>query len=141
MTSEIDILRFPPPLGAEAPNDSTRIVIVASDTELHRLPHFQRLAIATGALTISRRHLPNLIADTLYSFRGTIVWPNGTPFELPDVDDAFGEDGSFRWISDFVRFAEEGPRQHPQQRILARLRLIDLYFRIMYPERARLIAK
>jgi hypothetical protein len=66
---------------------------------------------------------------------------DGRPFELPDIDDAFGGDGSFRWLSDFIRFAEDPPHQLPQRRIIARLRLIDLYFRIKHPERARLIAE
>lgn len=124
-----------------APNDPARTVVVASDTALRRYSHFQRLAIATAALPVSRRELPNLIADTIYNFKGEIVWPNGTPYDLPDLDDAFGGDGSFRWVSDFIRFAEEPPRQHPQRRVIERLRLIDLYFRIKHPERARLIAE
>ncbi len=124
-----------------APNDPGRIVVVASDTALRRLSHFRRLAIATAAMEVSRRELPNVIADKVYEFEGRIVWPDGTPYELPDIDDAFGRDGSFRWISDFVCFAEEPPRQHPQHRIIERLRLIDLYFRIVFPERARWIAK
>lgn len=74
----------------------------------------------------------------LYGFEGKLVWPEGTPFELPEIDDAFGGDGSFRWLSDLIRFAEASPRQHPQRRVLERLRLIDLYFRIKHPERARL---
>jgi len=132
--------RFPPPAAASAPEPNRRIV-AASDTALRRLSHFQRLAIATAALPVSRRQLPNLIADTLYNFNGKIVWPNGTPYVLPDIDAAFGDDGSFRWVSDFIRFAEEPPRQHPQRRVIERLRLIDLYFRIAHPERARLIAE
>lgn len=138
MTSDFDNISSPPPSGAQDPH---RTVIVASDTELYSRSHFQRLAIATAALSVSRRMLPNFIADTLYSFRGKIVWPNGTPYELPDIDDAFGADGSFRWVSDFIRFMEEPPRQNPQRRIIGRLRLIDLYFRIAYPERGRLIAE
>lgn len=118
-----------------------RVIRVASDTELRRRSQFQRLAIATAALEIPRRELINVIADAIYTFEGTILHPNGAPFEVPDIDDAFGNDGSFRWVSDFIRFAEEPPRQVPQARIIERLRLIDLYFRIKHPERARLIAE
>lgn len=123
------------------PEDEPPKITVASDRQLRRRSHFQRLAIATAALEVSRRELINVIADALYKFEGAIVHPNGGPFEVPDIDDAFGNDGSFRWVSDFIRFAEEPPRQIPQARIIERLRLIDLYFRIKHPERARLIAE
>lgn len=122
-------------------NDPRRKIVVASDTQLRRRSHFQRLAIATAALDVSRRKLIDDISDEIYGFRGTFVWPNGEAFAIPDIDDAFNNDGSFRWLSDFIKFAEEEPRQHPQRRIIERLRLIDLYFRIKHPERARLIAE
>jgi hypothetical protein len=117
------------------------VVTVASLPELMRSSHYQRLAIATAALEFSRRKLIDEISEVLYGFEGKIVWADGRPFELPDIDDAFGGDGSFRWLSDFIRFAEDPPHQLPQRRIIARLRLIDLYFRIKHPERARLIAE
>lgn len=116
-------------------------VTVASHRQLRRRSHFMRLAIATAALDVSRRELINVIADEIYAFEGQIVWPDGQAFEIPDIDDAFGQDGSFRWVSDFIRFAEEPPRQLPQTRVVDRLRMIDLYFRIKHPERARLIAE
>lgn len=124
-------------------NDNKRTVTVASDEELLRRSHFQRLAVATRALGLSRREVPNWIADTIYGFRGKIVWPAGKPFEVgdEDIDAAFNDDGSFRWLSGFMRFAEVPPRQNPQRRVLARLRLIDLAFRIAHPVRAACIAK
>lgn len=117
------------------------VITVAAATELLHFAHFHRLAIATAALEFSRRKLIDEISDVLYGFTGKLVWPDGTPFDLPDIDDAFGGDGSFRWLSDFIRFAEHPPIQVPQRRVIARLRLIDLYFRIKHPERARLIAE
>lgn len=124
-------------------NDNKRVVVVASDEELCRRSHFQRLATATRALGISRREIPNWIADTIYGFRGRITWQNGKPFEIDDedIDAAFNDDGSFRWLSTFMYFAEYDPRQAPQKRIIARLRLIDLAFRISNPVRAGFIAK
>lgn len=118
-------------------------VVVATDKQLLRRSYFHRLAMATKALSMPRREIPNWIADTLFNFNGRIIWPNGHPFEISDtaIDDAFFNDGSFRWLSDFMGFADEAPRQAPQRRLLARLRLIDLAFRIAYPDRASLIAK
>lgn len=124
-------------------NDNKRTVVVASDAELLRRSHFQRLATATRSLGMSRREIPNWIADTIYGFRGRIVWPDGKPFEVgdEDIDAAFNDDGSFRWLSGFMYFDEIDPKQCPQRRILARLRLIDLAFRISHPVRAGFIAK
>lgn len=119
-----------------------KTVVMAPDYHLQRTSHFQRLAIATAALSVSRREIPNILADAIYGFEGTIYWPDGRVYEPTDtaIDDAFGDD-DFRWLSDFIRFAEEMPRQRPQRRVLMRLRLIDLYFRIKHPERARIIAQ
>jgi hypothetical protein len=124
-------------------NDNKRTVVVASDAELLRRSHFQRLATATRALGISRREIPNWIADTIWGFRGRIAWPDGRPFEVgdEDIDLAFNDDGSFRWLSGFMYFDSTDPKQNPQRRILARLRLIDLAFRISNPVRAGFIAK
>jgi len=120
-----------------------RRIVVASDRELRRRSYFRRLAMATKALlaelALSRREMPDWIADTIYAYRGEVVWPEGRPFNVSDtdIDDAFNNDGSFRWLSGFIRFADAAPRQAPQSRILDRLRLIDLAFRIARPDIAR----
>jgi hypothetical protein len=110
---------------------------------LGRISHFQRLAMATRDLGLSRREIPNWIADVVHGFDGRIEWPNGAPFVVTDeaIDAAFNDNGSFRWISDFIAFALVPPRQRPQARVIERLRLIDLAFRIAHPERAAWIAK
>lgn len=136
-----DELSAPLPPIDPALNQPSRIVVVASDSQLLRRSHFVRLAISVLALAISRRELINVIADALYGFKGKIVWPNGEPFVMPYIDDVFGNDGGFRWVSYFLKFAREPPRQIPQKRLLARLRVIDLYFRIVYPRRAELVAQ
>jgi len=122
---------------------NVRTVAVASDAQLSRKSHVQRLAMAARALELPRRAIPDWIADQLFGFEGVIVWPDGKPFELSDtaIDETFNDDGSFRWLSDFLRFAEAEPRQRPQARVLNRLRLIDLAFRIAHPDRARLIGR
>lgn len=119
-----------------------RKVVVATDTELARHSHFHRLAMATSALGLSRREVPNWMADVIFGFEGQILWPDGTAFVVGDeeIDLAFNDDRSFRWLSDFLRFAAEPPKQKPQERLIARLRLIDLSFRIASPDRAKWIA-
>lgn len=118
-------------------------IVVASDDELTRLSCFRRMAMATASLVrsegISRRRFPDWLADTIYGYEGEIVWAHGGAFTISDtaIDDAFNNDGSFRWLWGFVRFADETPRQAPQQRVLARLRLIELAFQIAKPDIAR----
>lgn len=118
------------------------IITMASDEQLGRRKHVMRLAIAAVAEGFTRREWPDQLCDTIYSFCGTIKYPDGSVFEPTDteIDDTFN-DPDFRWISDFLAFADVAPRQRPQRRVIARLRLIDLYFRIKHPERARLIAE
>jgi len=120
-----------------------RKVILATNRELCRRSHFQRLAIASRALNLPRREFPNWMADTIFGFEGEFFSSEGDAFDVDDedIDAAFNDDGSFRWLSDFLVFADLPPRQRPQWRIIERLRLIDLAFRIAHPERAAWIAK
>lgn len=129
-----------------AANDNIQCVEVAMDWQLRRISHVQRLAMATAALDLSRREIPNWVTAEICNHlvrNGRICWTDGSEFPISDciVDDAFNNDGSYRWLSDFLRFANSAPRQRPQKRVIARLRLIDLAFRISRRNRARLIAE
>ena len=132
-----------PCIRAKTEVDSHPKIVVATDEELTRRSYFQRLAIAAAALMaeaeVSRREFPNWMADVILSYEGKVMWPHGGPFTVRDtaIDDAFNNDGSFRWLSGFINFAEAAPRQNPQYRILTRLRLIDLAFKIDKPDVAR----
>ena len=117
----------------------TRRILVASDQELSNTHYCHRLAIATANLGLSRREIPNWMADVIFGFDGRILWPDLRDFPITDtlIDDAFNDDGSFRWFSDFIQFKDRFPKQRPQHRILHRLRVIDLAFRIDKPDIAR----
>ena len=94
------------------------------------------LALATDMqkLKLSRRQIPDWMADRLYGFEGEILDEDGQPFELDDeaIDLAFNNDGSFRWLSDFFRVTKEPPKQRAQRRIYQRLKLIYLALCIEY---------
>lgn len=99
----------------------------------------QRLAMAIQSLSLSRRQIPDWMADTIYRFEGTIRLSDGSRFCMcrVDIDAAFNDDGSFRWLSDFLRFANAPPRQAPQRRVLKRLQLLLLALMIARPEIAQ----
>lgn len=131
-----------------AANDNTPQqdrIIVATDDELRRKACLRRIAIVTTALKtsrkMSRREFLDWLAGTIYGFledeSRCTTWPDGTPFVVDDcyIDDLFEPSG--RWVSYLVGFDGEEPRQAPQQRVLKRLRAIDLAFKIAFPDIAK----
>jgi len=129
------IVRCPCFPARKAPN----VIFCAPHFRLLSKPYFRRLAIATANLGITRREIPNWMADVLFGYEGVIIDAVGMPVELRDtaIDDAFNDDGSFRWLSDFMRFSHVPMKQNPQYKLVARLTLIDLAFKIDKPDIAR----
>lgn len=132
---------FCQPSASPTENNDPRTVVVAADWQLLRLSHHHRLVMALLALGIPRRRVTLWLAHVIYNFKGQVIYPNGTNFGIPDIEVIFGEDGSYRWVGDLKKFAVTPPKQRPHLKVLPRLRVIDLGFRIAYPERAILIAK
>lgn len=114
-------------------------VAVASNSELLDPPYRRRLWVAAKNLPISRRKLMNRMAAAIYDFRGHITWADGSSWPIADVDDLFDIDG--RWISLWLEEHEGQPKRQPRLSSLEKLRVIDLFFRIEYPERAALFGK
>jgi hypothetical protein len=108
------------------------LIIVPDDAALLTREAYQRIALATAQLNLPRRKIPDWMADRLYRDDVMFAFGDGAPFILTDnaIDEAFNEDGSFRWLSDLMRFADASPRQAPQIRLLPRLRLLALAFAI-----------
>jgi hypothetical protein len=102
------------------------LMLVPEDAALLTREAYHALAIATARLNLPRRKIPDWMADRLYRD------DDGAPFILTDnaIDEAFNEDGSFRWLSDLMRFAGAPPSQAPQRRLLPRLRLLASAFAI-----------
>ncbi|GJL98750.1 MAG: hypothetical protein ACRBBJ_11850 [Rhodomicrobiaceae bacterium] len=127
--------------------EHVRTVVVASYAQLVRRSHYNRLSMVTRDLLeeygLSRRAYADWLADILFDEYIRTIHNDGRPYLITDtlIDDVFNNDGSFRWLSDFLEFADQPIRQAPQKRILERLRVIDLGIRIVNPARAKLIAK
>jgi hypothetical protein len=103
-------------------------VYVPSDDELRTIPAYHALAIATAALPMGRRDIPDWAMERLYAHQERLFWDDGSPFEVGDeaFDIACNNDGSFRWLSSLIAFAENPPKQRPHETILPRLRLLAL---------------
>ncbi len=112
-----------------------RVVIVASNVELTNSVYRRRLWIAARNLPVSRRELMDQIAATIYDFPGRIMWPNGWKYPTPDIDDVFDADG--RWFSLYFEESEGEPKRKPRSTSIEKLRVIDLFLRIKYPDIAR----
>lgn len=92
----------------------------------------KRLWLAARNMNISRRRWPDVIADAIYNFEGYIVIDNGMLWPIPDVDNVLGDP---RWFSYYFEEVEGEPRR--EVRLIERLRLLDLYFKIKHPNIAR----
>ena len=121
---------------------NTRTITVPEPEEVLTISYYHNLAIAMVDLRhadgsyMSRRQVPDWIADQLFAENVDFIRKDGTPFEISDtaIDEAFNDDGTFRWLSYLVAFAERPPRQAPQSRLAPRLILLSLAFGVAYPE-------
>lgn len=115
------------------------VVRVPTDDMLGHSEFLQRLAGALASRKIPRRRVPDWMAERLYQFKGRVLRDNGDVFdhwELDLIDSAFGDDGSFRWVTNFLKITQTPWKQQPQKRILDRLRLIAIVVGIeeLHPE-------
>jgi hypothetical protein len=125
--------------GQLVPGDR-QTVFIARDTDLANRHYLKDLRDAVYGEGIPRRLWRDAVADAVRDFEGTILRPDGTPWPVPEIDDVFPDDDDQKWISGFARpktaalSGHETPRV--QRRVLDRIRLLDLYFRIRHPELA-----
>ena len=101
-----------------------------------RQPRFyvERIWRPAVAERLARRlWLPAL--TLVYDYDGAIRWPNGTPFEIPEIDELFDPDN--RWMSNFLRAdaSEQAPRSY--SRVYQKLRMIALFNDIRRTQRDR----
>lgn len=131
-----------PRVGPCAHNDNARpdTITIPRAADVMKPSYMRRLAMAVRSLDLSRREVPNWMADQLFNYPGKFIsGETGREVVLgPDViDSAFGDDGSFRWLSDFLAFAERDPANNAQHRVIRRLQLLALAFWISAPGIAR----
>lgn len=110
-----------------------RVVFVTEAKKFKNPTYQKRLWLAARNMGISRREWPNVIADAIYNFDGDIMVSNGMRWPIPLVDDVLGDP---RWFSYYFEEDEEGEPLR-DVRLIERLRLLDLYFKIKHPNIAR----
>lgn len=99
--------------------------------------YYRRLWLATRNVNVARRDWLDELADTFRDFPGDIVTASGHPYDLPFVDDVFGDDTEMRWMGYYLKSDDSGLFPKTKCRKLERLQLLDLYFRIKYPKIAQ----
>lgn len=107
---------------------SETAIVLYGDDVISSIDFLQRLAQFYASLDKSRRTIPDWIADQLSIYTGAIHAGPSIEF-VPDdnaVDAAFNDDRSFRWLSDFLKYASSTPRQRAQARIIDRLRIMTI---------------
>ncbi len=113
-----------------------KVIQVHLREQLLSLDAIEGLAARLAGLDRSRRSVPDWIADTLYGWidsGGVVLSGEGDMIEIYSgiVDDAHGEDGSFRWVSaQRSRKDVNAPQRRPRQSMWLRLALYDAAFRI-----------
>lgn len=112
--------------------DSSRI-LVAPDHFLVRKP-FYRNKVWSPARIVHQdigSYSKWLDALTLlYDYDGRLFLPDGAVFRHPEITDVF-TDQSNRWMGDFLEADETGEAPKSYCRKLERLRLIELYCRLI----------
>ena len=114
-------------------SDTKRVIYVATQNELLSRSYYSRLWLGVRNIKISRRSWLDELADTFRDFNGSIVQRDGKPFVIPCIDETFGDDPDLRWLGYYLRADKSGMHPKTMSRKIARVQLLDLYFRIKYP--------
>lgn len=122
-----------PTFGTNPPKNT---IFTASRNELTNSHYVRRLWIAARNVKISRRKWPDEIARAIYGFKGRILCSDNRLWPVPDVDAVLGD---ARWFSYWFEADDTRDDYWPKRevRLLERIRIIDLYFRIDKPDIAR----
>lgn len=128
----------------DAANDNHGHEICLPQMEILSQPSsVRRLAMAYRAKNLPRRKILHFVADHLY-LRERKFRLRGQPVKFDvDIDLVFGtdRDPSERWLSDFLNFAVEPPRQRAQHRVAERLLLLWAALAVHNPAQAELVIR
>lgn len=132
-------------LRADNDNFNDDVIRLPSDAQLRRPSSVQRLAIAYGAMGYSRRRIVDQLADLIYLIDPVVIDGSGHRIIFDDeaIDRAFRteQDGSLRWISDWLSFQHRAPVKDAQARTLDRYRLLFVGLALAHPNMAAAVVR
>lgn len=110
-------------------NDTIRLPsqdVILSPENISGLARMYRQLETTetvGGKPLSRRTFADWICDQLFLFEGVILLADGSELQVTDtfIDDAWNNDGSYRWTSAFARFAKRPPQRAANSNLLSRI--------------------
>ncbi len=108
--------------------------VVAPNAMLLDVGHVTALAEEFNTVAGSRRAVPDLCADVIRDFSGEFVFPDSSPYKLPEVDNVLGWRGDFKWIGNWLNWPLSPPERGIQKRLVPRLRFLDAVMRVGQPE-------
>lgn len=87
---------------------------------------YMKLAEYLLSKGVSRRKIPNVLADIYFDSKYEFVDENGNKIDIDDefVDRGLGGEESFRWLSDFYRCKDRPWKQKPHPKVIERLIVI-----------------
>lgn len=96
--------------------------------------YYRRLWIAVKNVTIPRRAWLDELADLIRDCDGVIYSHDGKIYDIPLIDEVFGDDFDMRWLGYYLVPDESGDKPKMKCRKIERLQLLDLYFQVQFPE-------
>lgn len=61
-------------------------------------------------------------------------YKDGSPYILPDLDYAFGEDDDMRWLSSYISCDGSNVSPRHKSNKIERLRIINIFLKLRYPQ-------
>lgn len=119
--------------GGRIPRAALRTIRVASDADLRSPRYLADLKTAVAGLGLPRRVWRDAIADAVRDHDGMILTPVGGVYAIPEIDEHFPDDPDQRWMSAFASTGRDRHAGRLQRRVLERVRLVDLFFRLRHP--------
>jgi len=112
----------------------TNEIICVTDEQLLSEPYYRRLWISLKAVSenVSRRQWLDAISDSLRDCKADILHADGEPYIIPLPDDVFDEE--MRWIGEYLKSDPTGENPLIKSRSFERLRLLDVFLKIQYPD-------
>ena len=129
--------------GVANDNCSHPAITIPTAEILSRPSAVRRLAMAYRAKNLPRRKILDFVADHLYQHEGQLLYQGRNVSFEDEVDVVFGtdRDPSERWLSDFLAFADEAPRQRAQRRTFDRLVLLWTALAVHNPAQAEVVIR